>query len=112
MDPNSEVVWRKPIEGRVGCRCFWGCPYKFGLFFLVVIVMCEFNVIVNGKVEFKDVIYTKVDGDKVTVKNIMGQSKEFLGFRIVEVDVPTPAWSSPQLSLRRLAWKFFKRNPP
>jgi predicted RNA-binding protein len=50
--------------------------------------MCEFNVIVNGKIEFKDVIYTKVDGDKVTVKNIMGQAKEFSGFRIVEVDVP------------------------
>lgn len=50
--------------------------------------MCEFNVIVNGKVEFRDVIYSKVDGETVTVKNIMGQTKEFAGFRIVEVDVP------------------------
>lgn len=50
--------------------------------------MCEFNVIINGKIQFKDVIYTKVDGDNVSVKNIMGEAKEFKGFRIVEVDVP------------------------
>ena len=45
-------------------------------------------MILNGKTEFRDVIYSKVEGDKVTVKNIMGQAKEFLGVRIVEVDVP------------------------
>jgi predicted RNA-binding protein len=39
--------------------------------------MCEFDVIVNGKVEFKDVIYTKVEGGSVTVKNILGAAKEF-----------------------------------
>jgi len=50
--------------------------------------MCEFNVILNGKVEFKDVIYTKVDGDNVSVKNILGQGKEFKNCKIVEVDVP------------------------
>ncbi len=50
--------------------------------------MCEFNVILNGKVEFKDVIYTKVEGDNVTVKNILGEAKEFKGCKIVEVDVP------------------------
>ncbi len=50
--------------------------------------MCEFNVIVNSKVEFKDVIYSKVDGETVIVKNIMGETKEFKGFRIAEVDVP------------------------
>ena len=50
--------------------------------------MCEFNVILDGKIQFKDVIYTKVDGDNVTVKNIMGEGKEFKGYKIVEVDVP------------------------
>jgi len=50
--------------------------------------MCEFNVILNGKIEFKDVIYAKVDGDKVTTKNILGQAMEFKGCRIDEVDVP------------------------
>jgi len=50
--------------------------------------MCEFNVILNGKVQFKDVIYSKVDGDKVIVKNIMGEAREFPNCRIAEVDVP------------------------
>ncbi len=50
--------------------------------------MCEFNVIVDGKVQFKDVIYSKVDGDNVTVKSILGEAKEFKGYKIVEVDVP------------------------
>ena len=49
--------------------------------------MCEFNVILNGEVMFKDVIYAKADGDKVTVKNILGQAKEFTGCKIMEVDV-------------------------
>jgi len=49
--------------------------------------MCEFNVILNGKTQFKDVIYAKVEGDNVTVKNILGEAKEFKGCKIVEVDV-------------------------
>jgi predicted RNA-binding protein len=49
--------------------------------------MCEFNVILDGKTQFKDVIYVKVDGDNVTVRNIMGESKEFKGCKITEVDV-------------------------
>jgi predicted RNA-binding protein len=50
--------------------------------------MCEFNVIFNGKVEFRDVIYAKVDGDNVTVKNILGEAKEFKDCKIIDVDVP------------------------
>jgi len=50
--------------------------------------MCEFNVILNGKSQFKDVIYAKVEGDNVTVKNILGESKEFKGCKITELDVP------------------------
>jgi predicted RNA-binding protein len=50
--------------------------------------MCEFNVILDGKIQFKDVIYSKVDGDNIVVKNIMGEAKEFKGYKIVEVDVP------------------------
>jgi predicted RNA-binding protein len=49
--------------------------------------MCEFNVILDGKTQFKDVIYAKVEGDNVTVKNILGEAKEFKGCKIVEVDV-------------------------
>jgi predicted RNA-binding protein len=50
--------------------------------------MCEFNIILDGKIQFRDVIYSKVDGNNVIVRNIMGESKEFKGYRIVEVDVP------------------------
>ncbi len=50
--------------------------------------MCEFNVIFNGQTQFKDVIYAKVDSDKVIVKNILGEAKEFKGCKIIEVDVP------------------------
>ena len=49
--------------------------------------MCEFDVILDGKVQFKDVIYVKVEGDNVTVKNILGEGKEFKNCKIVEVDV-------------------------
>jgi len=49
--------------------------------------MCEFNVILNGKVQFKDVIYSKVEGDNVVVKNILGEAKEFKNCKIIEVDV-------------------------
>jgi len=49
--------------------------------------MCEFNVILNGKTVFKDVVYAKTEGNKVTVKTIIGESKEFKNCKIVEVDV-------------------------
>ncbi|MFB3889364.1 MAG: CooT family nickel-binding protein [Candidatus Bathyarchaeia archaeon] len=49
--------------------------------------MCEFNVIVNGKTQFRDVIYAKTEKDNVTVRNVLGETKEFRNCRIVEVDV-------------------------
>ena len=49
--------------------------------------MCEFNVIINSKTQFKDVVYAKVEGNNVTVKNILGGAKEFKNCKIVEVDV-------------------------
>lgn len=51
-------------------------------------IMCEFNVILNGKIQIKDVIYAKAEADKVVVRDIMGASTEFKGCRILEVDVP------------------------
>jgi predicted RNA-binding protein len=59
------------------------------LFQLCESKMCEFNVILNGKVEMSDVIYAKADGNGVLVKNIMGESKQFKDCKIVEVDVTT-----------------------
>jgi predicted RNA-binding protein len=49
--------------------------------------MCEFNVILNGKTQFKDVVYAKSDGNNVTVKNVLGETKKFKDCTITEVDV-------------------------
>jgi predicted RNA-binding protein len=49
--------------------------------------MCEFNVILNGETMFKDVVYAKTEGTTVTVKNILGEEKEFKNCKITEVDV-------------------------
>jgi len=51
-------------------------------------MMCEFNVIIDGKIQCRDIIYSKVNGENVTVKNILGQMQEYKGYKIVEVDVP------------------------
>ena len=49
--------------------------------------MCEFNVFLNGKTQFKDVVYAKMENNNVTVKNILGETKEFKNCKITEVDV-------------------------
>ena len=49
--------------------------------------MCEFKVLLNGKTQFKDVVYAKVEGNNVIVKNILGAAKEFKNCKIIEVDV-------------------------
>lgn len=51
--------------------------------------MCEFKVILNGKEVWNDVVYAKVENGKVILKDVAGQSKEFMGCKIVEVDVNT-----------------------
>jgi predicted RNA-binding protein len=52
-----------------------------------VMDMCEFNVVLNGKIQFKDVVYAKSDGNNVMVKNVLGETKEFKNCTITEVDV-------------------------
>jgi predicted RNA-binding protein len=51
--------------------------------------MCEFEVILNGKSMFKDVIYAKANGNNVTVRNVLGESREFKDCKITEVDENT-----------------------
>jgi len=51
--------------------------------------MCEFNVILNGKTVFKDVVYAKTENNNVIVKSILGEAKEFKNCKITEVDVNT-----------------------
>lgn len=49
--------------------------------------MCEFKVVLDGKVVFEEAIYAKDDGEKIVVRDILGDSREFEKCRIVEVDV-------------------------
>jgi predicted RNA-binding protein len=49
--------------------------------------MCEFTVFLDGKAAFKDVVFAKMESNKVVVKDVLGQSKEFKNCKITEVDV-------------------------
>lgn len=49
--------------------------------------MCEFSVVLEGKVVFKDAVYAKMAGNGVIVKDVLGESKEFKNCKIKEVDV-------------------------
>ena len=49
--------------------------------------MCEFSVLFKERTVFKDAIYAKVDGSKVVVKDVLGDSRVFENCKIVEVDV-------------------------
>jgi predicted RNA-binding protein len=49
--------------------------------------MCEFTVILDGKEVFKDVVYVKMESEKVTLRNVLGESMQLSKCKIVEVDV-------------------------
>jgi predicted RNA-binding protein len=49
--------------------------------------MCEFNLVINKKTVFKDVVYAKAESGRVVVKDILGDSKEYEDYVITEVDV-------------------------
>jgi len=51
--------------------------------------MCEFNVILDGQTVFGDVIYAKVEGTAIVVRNILGDAREYQNVKITEVDVTT-----------------------
>ena len=49
--------------------------------------MCEFNIILDGKNIFADVVYAKDEDNSIKVKTILGEIKEFKNCKIIEVDV-------------------------
>lgn len=49
--------------------------------------MCEFTVQKEGKTVFKDVIYARAEGTKVTLRDVLGASKVLEDCRIAEIDV-------------------------
>jgi len=51
--------------------------------------MCEFNIILDGQTVFSDVIYAKIDGYTVIVRNIIGEAKEYQNVKVTEVDITT-----------------------
>jgi len=51
--------------------------------------MCEFKVVFNGEILFKDVVYAKTEGNNVIVKNVLGEVREFENCQINEVNVNT-----------------------
>ncbi|MGB8779576.1 MAG: CooT family nickel-binding protein [Candidatus Bathyarchaeia archaeon] len=54
---------------------------------LVGLKMCEFTVILDGKEVFKEVVYAKMEGGKVILQDVLGESLQFDNCRITEVNV-------------------------
>lgn len=50
--------------------------------------MCEFKVFLNGSKVMEDVVIAKSEGDAIVLSDVVGESREFRGVRIVEVNVP------------------------
>ena len=49
--------------------------------------MCEFKATLEGKNVFNDVVYAKVEGDKLILRDVLGETMEFRNCKITEVDV-------------------------
>ena len=49
--------------------------------------MCEFNIILDGKKIFTEVVYAKDEDNSIKVKTILGEVKEFKNCKIIEIDV-------------------------
>ena len=49
--------------------------------------MCEFKVYLDGRLVFEDVVYAREEGEKVILRDILGENREMDGCRIMEVDV-------------------------
>jgi predicted RNA-binding protein len=49
--------------------------------------MCEFKVILGEEEIFIDVIYVKVEDEKIFLRDVLGESKEVIDCHIREIDV-------------------------
>ena len=59
--------------------------------------MCEFKVLLDGKEIFQDVIYVKLEGNSLILRDVMGAVRNIPNVRIAEIDV-----SSEKLILQKL----------
>lgn len=49
--------------------------------------MCELKVVMKDEVMFENAIYARVEGSKVTVRDVLGVTKVFNSCEIAEVDI-------------------------
>ena len=49
--------------------------------------MCEFKVFLAGEKVFEDVVYARVEGNGVLLRDVVGRTKTVQGAKIVEVNV-------------------------
>ena len=49
--------------------------------------MCEFTVFLGKEIVCRDIVYAKVEGNKVLLKDVLGAAKTIVDCRIVEIDV-------------------------
>ncbi len=49
--------------------------------------MCEFTVFLNKEIVCRDVVYAKIEGNKVLLKDVLGVAQDFQNCKIIEVDV-------------------------
>lgn len=53
---------------------------------LLVVGMCEFKVLLEGRLVAEDIIYAREEGSQVVLRSVIGSEKRIDGCRIVEVD--------------------------
>ena len=49
--------------------------------------MCELNAFIDGIKLFEDVVYAEDDGEKVLLKNILGEVRKEPNCRITKIDI-------------------------
>ncbi len=51
--------------------------------------MCEFKVFLDGEKVAEDIIYAKIEGDTITIRDILGRPTVFESTRLDELSVMT-----------------------
>lgn len=51
--------------------------------------MCEFRVFLEGEEVMGDVVYARDEGNRVLLRDVLGETKVIEGARILEVNVST-----------------------
>ena len=49
--------------------------------------MCEFKVFLEGKEVFQDVVYVRMEGNNLILRDVMGVTRSIPNSKIVEIDV-------------------------